>query len=165
MSDATGLADREALRQLAWDYAACVDRCDADGLIALFIPDGLVGASDPAVPAFAGAGGLRRMVAQVDAMFLKTMHNVFNHTFAAIGPDTAHGETTCIASHVIDHGEQGWQVLDMAIRYANRYARAHDGWRFAERRLTVEWVETRTVEPFDPAGLAMREDDAAPDAG
>jgi hypothetical protein len=154
-------ADREALCQLAWDYAACVDRCDADGLIALFTRDGLVGSSDPAVPAFAGEAGLRQMIAQVDAAFVKTMHNVFNHTFSEIGEDAARGETTCIASHVIDGGADGWSVFDMALRYANRYARVDGDWRFAERRLTVEWVETRPIERFDPAGLAMRDIDAA----
>jgi ketosteroid isomerase-like protein len=152
--------DREALRQLAYDYAACVDRCDADGLIALFTADGLVGASDTSVPAFAGEAGLRTMIGQVDQMFVKTMHNVFNHTFAEVGADEAHGETTCIASHVLDDGEGGWQVLDMALRYANRYRRTAEGWRFAERRLTVEWVETRPVQRFDPQGLAMRGVDA-----
>lgn len=152
--------DREALRQLAYDYAACVDRGDADGLLALFTPDGLVGASDTSVPAFAGETGLRRMVAQVDEAFVKTMHNVFNHTLSEVGPDEAAGETTCIASHVLDDGEGGWRVLDMALRYANRYRRTDAGWRFAERRLTVEWVETRPVERFDPQGLAMRGVDA-----
>lgn len=155
------LEDREALRQLAYDYAACVDRCDADGLLALFTPDGLVGASDPAVPAFVGAAGLRQMIAQVDAMFVKTMHNVFNHTFERIDGDAASGETTCVASHVLDDGEGGWKVLDMALRYANRYARFDGAWRFAERRLTVEWVETRPVERFDPKGLTAREVDTS----
>ena len=151
---------REALRQLAYDYAACVDRCDADGLVALFTFDGLVGASDTAVPAFSGEAGLRRMVAQVDEMFVKTMHNVFNHTFAEIGAEQARGETTCIAGHVIAGEDGSWQVLDMALRYANRYRRTDDGWRFAERRLTVEWVETRPAQRFDPQGLAMRGLDA-----
>lgn len=157
-------AEREALRQLAWDYASCVDRCDAEGLVALFAPDGLVGSSDPSVAAFAGEAGLRQMIAQVDAAFVKTMHNVFNHTFSEIGVNTARGETTCIAGHVIDAGAEGWKLLDMALRYANRYARVGGAWRFAERRLTVEWVETRPIERFDPAGLAMRADPAAPQA-
>ena len=61
---------------------------------------------------------------------------------------------------MLDDGEGGWQVLDMALRYAHRYRRTADGWRFAERRLTVEWVETRPVERFDPQGLAMRGVDA-----
>lgn len=154
-------ADREELRQLAWDYAACVDRGDAEGLVRLFTDDGLVGSSDRGVPAFAGHDGLRQMIAQVGTAFVKTMHNVFNHTFGAIEGDSASGETTCIAGHIIDDGDGGWKVFDMALRYANRYARVDGQWRFAERRLTVEWVETRPVERFDPAGLAMRADNRA----
>lgn len=155
------LEDRDALRQLAYDYAACVDRCDADGLLRLFTPDGLVGASDPAVPAFVGGDGLRTMIAQVDAAFVKTMHNVFNHTFGPVDGDAATGETTCIASHILDDGDGSLKVFDMALRYANRYARSAGGWRFSERRLSCEWVETRPVEHFDPRGLAMRTIDAA----
>ena len=123
----------------------------------LVCADGLVGASDVNVPAFAGEAGLRTMVAQVEAMFVKTMHNVFNHTFESIDGDTARGETTCLASHILDDGAGGWQVLDMAMRYANTYAREDGGWRFRARRLTVEWTETRGVEKFDPRGLAARE--------
>ncbi len=150
----------EELRQLAYDYAACVDRCDAEGLVAIFTSDALVGASDPAVPAFTGEVGLRRMIAQVDAMFVKTMHNVFNHTFEHHGADDASGETTCIASHILDDGAGNWSVFDMALRYANRYRRVNGQWRFAERRLTCEWVETRPVERFNPQGLAKLEVDA-----
>lgn len=154
------LEDREALRQLAYDYARCVDRCDADGLLALFTADGLVGASDTSVPAFAGEAGLRRMIAQVGEVFTKTMHNVFNHTFEEIGGDTARGETTCMASHILDDGAGGWRVLDMALRYANSYTRENGNWRFSARRLTVEWTETRNVDKFDPRGLAARADEA-----
>ena len=153
-------ADREALRQLAYDYARCVDRCDADGLLRLFTADGLVGASDTSVAAFAGEAGLRRMIAQVGEAFVKTMHNVFNHTFESIDGDTARGETTCLASHILDDGAGGWRVLDMALRYANTYAREDGGWRFRARRLTVEWTETRGIDKFDPRGLAAREDEA-----
>jgi hypothetical protein len=153
--------DREALRQLAWDYAACVDRGDADGLLKLFTAGGLVGSADPNVPAFAGEAGLRRMIAQVGRAFVKTMHNVFNHTFTGDDEAEVGGETTCIASHILDDGAGGWKIFDMALRYANRYAKVDGAWCFAERRLTVEWVETRPVERFDPAGLAMRADDTA----
>lgn len=148
--------DREALRQLAYDYARCVDRCDADGLLALFTADGSIGASDPKVPSFAGETGLRQMIAQVGEAFVKTMHNVFNHTFDSIDINTAHGETTCLASHILDDGAGGWRVLDMAMRYANAYEREGGAWRFRERRLTVEWTETRVVDKFDPRGLAPR---------
>ena len=153
----SALEDRETLRQLAYDYARCVDRGDAEGLLRLFTADGLVGASDNSVPAFAGEAGLRQMIAQVGEAFVKTMHNVFIHTFEAIVGDTARGETYSVASHILDDGAGGWRVLDMALRYANTYAREDCGWRFSARRLTVEWTETRAVDKFDPRGLAARE--------
>ncbi|MEM8695989.1 MAG: nuclear transport factor 2 family protein [Pseudomonadota bacterium] len=148
---------REALRQLAYDYAACVDGLDAEALIMLFTEDGVVGSIDRSVPAFEGPDKLRRMVAQVDEAFVKTMHNVHNHSFDHIGEAEASGETTCIASHIVEGEDGSWQVFDMALRYANRYRKVGGAWRFAERRLDCQWTETRPCEPFDPAGLAYRE--------
>ena len=152
--------ERAELRQLAYDYAAYVDRRDADSLLTLFTDDGLVGANDPSVPAFDGPEKLRAMVAQVAATFARTMHNVHNHTFDHIGKDEASGETTCIASHIMEGEDGSWQVLDMALRYANKYRKVDGKWHFSERRLDCQWTEVRPAQKFDPAGLAYLGDDA-----
>lgn len=155
----TLLETREELRELAFRYAQAVDGCDADGLLTLFTPNGSVGGMDATVPAFQGPDDLRLMIAQVKASFVKTMHNVFNQTFE-IEPDTAiaTGETYCVASHVMDDMNGGWNLLDMAIRYHNDYTRTAGGWKFARRRLQVEWVETRPVEKFSPEMLSKDPD-------
>lgn len=154
------LETREMLRQLAFDYAACVDRRDVDGLLTLFTDDGLVGASDLSVPAFAGHDKLRLMIKQVEEMFVRTMHNVHNHTFDHIDEAEASGETTCIASHIIENEAGEWQVLDMALRYANLYRKVGGKWLFTERRLDCRWTEVRPAQRFDPAGLAFQGGDA-----
>lgn len=34
-----------------------------------------------------------------------------------------------------------------SIRYYDQFVRQADGWRFAERRLLVDWTETRPSQP------------------
>ncbi len=147
---------RAELADLAFDYAQAVDRGDADRLCALFTDDARVGGMDDHVPVFEGHEGLRRMIAQVDQAFVKTMHNVFNQTFEMGEQDRATGETYCLASHVIEQPGGQWELLDMAIRYHNAYERKEGIWKFARRRLEVEWIETRPVKAMDPAFLAAR---------
>ena len=101
---------------------------------------------------FVGPHGLARMIAQVDASFQKTMHNVFNQTFDRADDGGVTGHTTCIASHVLPGDD--WILLDMAIRYHNRYSLEGGDWKFAERLLEVMWVETRSVQQFNPAMMS-----------
>jgi hypothetical protein len=136
----------QELHDLAYQYALAVDTLDADRLISNFSHDGAVRGVGENPIVFEGEVGLRRMIEQVDQAFQKTMHNVFNQTFERDGAGVVTGQTTCIASHIL-RGE-GWTLLDMAMRYHNRYVAAESGWKFAERRLEVVWVETRPVQKF-----------------
>ncbi len=140
---------REELRELALRYALAVDGCDAGGLLQLFTPDGSVGGMDESVPSFEGEADLRLMIHQVDASFNRTMHNVYNQTFEIeAGAPTASGETYCLASHIIEGADGGWQILDMAIRYKNDYVHQEGRWKFKRRRLDVQWIETRAAQKF-----------------
>jgi ketosteroid isomerase-like protein len=136
------------LRDLADRYALAVDRRDADILVTLFTSDGAVtGFGDNPID-FRGHSGLRTMIEQL-AIFQLTMHNVHNQTFTIDDAGQVSGETTCIASHILPGAD--WQVMDMAIRYHNRYRHEGDAWRFAERALEILWVETRPVRRFSAA--------------
>lgn len=142
---------REELRELAFRYALAVDGCDADALIDLFTADGSVGGMDASVPSFQGSADLRLMIAQVDASFDRTMHNVYNQVFEIEpGASTASGETYCLASHIIDAPDGTWQILEMAIRYKNDYVHEDSRWKFRRRRLDVQWIETRPAQRFTP---------------
>jgi ketosteroid isomerase-like protein len=155
----TGIDTREELRELALRYALAVDGRDADGLLALFTADGSVGGLDRSVPAFAGEAGLRQMIRQVEASFNRTMHNVYNQTFEIeSGAVIASGETYCLASHIIEAADGSWQILEMAIRYKNDYRLDAGRWKFAQRRLDVQWVETRAAQKFTPDMLSKNPD-------
>jgi hypothetical protein len=38
-------------------------------------------------------------------------------------------------------------LLTMSIRYLDRFVRGVDGWRFAERRLIMDWTDKRPSQP------------------
>jgi SnoaL-like domain len=139
----------QELHDLAFRYALAVDTRDAEILASAFTQDGAVRGYGENPIEFVGSEGLARMIAQVDAAFQKTMHNVFNQTFECDIDGTITGHTTCIASHILPGDD--WMLLDMAIRYHNRYAEEVGAWKFTERRLEVLWVETRPVQKFTSA--------------
>lgn len=145
----TAFTASQDLHDLAFRYALAVDTLDAAMMATAFTRDGAVRGFGENPIEFVGADGLARMVDQVDAAFQKTMHNVFNQTFERGADGTVTGQTTCIASHILPGDE--WTLLDMAIRYHNRYAQEDGAWKFAERRLEVIWVETRPVQKFTAA--------------
>jgi len=70
--------------------------------------------------------------------FPTTFHFIGNHLVDVAG-DEATGEVYCEAHHLTDEG------IDhvMFIRYADRYRRDGERWRFAERETFVEWMEER----------------------
>jgi SnoaL-like domain len=61
--------------------------------------------------------------------------------------DRATGESYCIAHHLYE--VDGQRTLMIAsIRYLDQFARQSDGsWLFAERKLMVDWTETRPSNP------------------
>jgi SnoaL-like domain len=142
------LASQE-LHDLAFRYALAVDTLNIDLLASLFVDGGAVRGFGENPIVFEGRDGLARMISQVDAAFQKTMHNVFNQTFDVNENGEITGQTTCVASHIL-RGE-GWTLLDMAMRYHNRYTQVDGIWKFSERRLEVVWVETRPVQKFTAA--------------
>jgi ketosteroid isomerase-like protein len=144
------MTEAETLRRLGLRYAAAIDGCDAEALLAIFTSDGSIGNSDAVDPDFVGHDALRGMVGQVDAMFIKTLHKVHNQLIDHLpGATTAHGHTYCTASHIMPSADGGWQCLDMEIRYHDDYRIEAGVWKFAARRLETEWVEIRRVQPFD----------------
>ncbi len=145
----TAFSASQELHDLAFRYALGVDTRDAGMLASAFTRDGAVRGFGENPIEYVGADGLSQMVAQVDSAFQKTMHNVFNQTFERAADGAVTGQTTCIASHILPSDE--WVLLDMAIRYHNRYAQEEGVWKFAERRLEVVWVETRPVQKFTAA--------------
>ena len=142
------------LRDLAHRYALAVDSRDAGMLAGLFVTGGTMRGHGQTEPRYAGARGFARMIAEVEASFGTTMHNVFNQTYEQAADGTVTGLVTGVASHVLPGGGNGQgelTLLDFAMRYHDCYAQEGGAWKFADRQLEVVWVERRQAAPFGAA--------------
>ena len=75
--------------------------------------------------------------------YVATTHFIGNHRVELAG-DTATGETYCLAHHIYDDGSER-RMLVWSIRYQDRYVRQEGAWRFAQRRLLVDWQDDRPM--------------------
>ena len=139
-------ADRLAIRELVDAYAHCADRRDARGQMALFTEDtSFLVFMDPASAEPAQELHGRESLAPVfDDLnrYVATMH--FNgQSTVALDGDRATGESYCLAHHlsVADDGQRTLMVA--SIRYLDVFAKQGGQWFFAERRLMVNWIDTR----------------------
>jgi hypothetical protein len=142
-------SDRLAIQDLAYRYAAGVDRRDEDLLLSAFLPDATltVGRSGPDgkehLRVLTGHDELRA-ITRLIARYAKTFHFVGNHR-CDIDGDVANGEVYCTAHH-FDAGPEGETDYVMLIRYQDVYRRDSAGqWLIASRRLVVDRTETHTV--------------------
>jgi hypothetical protein len=140
-------ADRLAIRELFDAYAHCADRRDAEGQKALFTadtrfavymdgersdPSYMLEGREPLAPVF---DDLNRYAA--------TMH--FNgQSTVTLDGDRATGESYTIAHHVFT--EEGIRKIMVAwLRYLDVFAKIDGAWYFAERKLILDWSETRSL--------------------
>ena len=148
-------AIRHALRSLAEQYARGVDRRDdIDGFAALFLPDAVISIHDPSDTTeprdIRGTERLARIPESIKR-YPHTFHMLGQSTYV-IGDSEATGEVYCIAHHVtpdpVGQGDGGGTDYVMFIRYEDTYRPDAEGaWKFAHRRLRVDWTETRAVNP------------------
>ena len=141
--NARELSDIEELRELALRYAQCVDGRDGPALAELFIEDGVIDGSGYFTK---GRKGVAAIPAFLDTKYEATFHAVHNHIVRLAG-DVAEGEVYATSHHL--RKEADGQLVDyvMIMRYHDEYARQADGWRFAHRKIVLEWTETRTAAP------------------
>ena len=59
-----------------------------------------------------------------------------------MGGDRATGESYCIAHHLTLEGEKR-TLMVASIRYLDQFVKLDGSWLFAERKLMVDWTETR----------------------
>ncbi len=60
--------------------------------------------------------------------------------------DKATGESYCIAHHVIAARDKRTLMI-ASIRYLDKFVKQNGAWLFAERKLMVDWTETRGSAP------------------
>lgn len=144
-------ADRLAIRELIDAYAHCADRRDAKGQMSLFTEDTrfLVFMDATVAEPTQTLHGRESLAPVFDNLntYRATTHFNGQSTISMDGDDRATGESYCLAHHIgVD--ESGRRTLMIAsIRYLDEFAKQDGDWYFAERRLMVDWTETRPSTP------------------
>ena len=140
-------ADRLAIRELFDAYAHCADRRDADGQKALFTADTrfavyMDGERAEASYELQGREALAPVFDDLNR-YEATMH--FNgQSSVTLDGDRAAGESYTIAHHVFtEDGER--KIMVAWLRYLDVFAKMDGSWYFAERKLILDWSETRPL--------------------
>jgi hypothetical protein len=141
------LADQFAIRGLVDAYAYCADRRDATGQMALFTEDTeflvyMDSRSPSPTQHLRGRAALAPVFDELNT-YESTMH--FNgQSTTVLDGDDASGVTYCLAHHVKVDGSAR-SLMIAAIRYLDSFVK-HDGsWFFSQRKLMVDWTETRSL--------------------
>ena len=140
-------ADRVAIRELNDAYAHCADRRDADGQMAPFTADTHfvvymdARSSEPSMELHSRA----ELTPVFDDLnrYVATTH--FNgQSTVTISGAAATGETYCLAHHVSIEGDER-TIMIASIRYDDTFTMSDGTWLFSERRLYVDWTDTRPI--------------------
>jgi ketosteroid isomerase-like protein len=147
--ETTEHADRLAIRELVDAYARCADRRDADGQKALFTEDTrfvvyMEGHDSEPTQELTSREALTPVFENLNS-YETTTHFIGQSTIALDG-DRATGESYCLAHHLFtDGGER--KLMVASLRYHDTFVKRDGTWRFAERKLYVDWTETRPLQP------------------
>ena len=140
-------ADRLALRELFDAYAHCADRRDAEGQKALFTDDTrfavyMDGEGSEPTYVLQGREALTPVFEDLNRYEVTTHFN--GQSTVNIEGNRTTGESYTIAHHV--YTEDGnRKIMIASLRYLDRFAKIHDSWYFAERKLILDWSETRSM--------------------
>jgi hypothetical protein len=142
-------ADRLAIRELVDAYARCADNRDAQGQLDLFTTDTRFTVymdSKAAEPTqeLVGREALRPVFDNLNTYDVTTHFN--GQSTIILDADSATGESYCLAHHLWVKDEQRTLMI-ASIRYHDRFAKTDGRWYFAERKLLVDWTETRPSNP------------------
>ena len=142
--------DRLAIRELIDAYAHCADRRDAKGQMALFTEDTrfLVFMDATAAEPTQELHGREALAPVFDNLNTYQATTHFNgQSMVSWDGTRATGESYCLAHH-ISAGDDGQRTIMIAsIRYLDEFIQRDGEWFFAERRLMVDWTETRPSHP------------------
>ena len=142
-------ADRLAIRELIDAYARCADRRDAEGQKALFTPDTrfvvyMAGEDGGPTDDLRGRESLTPVFANLNTYETTTHFN--GQSTVALNGDRATGESYCLAHHLFtEDGER--KLMVASLRYLDTFVKSDGTWLFAERKLYVDWTETRSSHP------------------
>jgi SnoaL-like domain len=143
----TEAADRLALRELFDAYAHCADRRDAEGQRALFTDDTrfavyMDGEGSEPTYVLQGREALKPVFDDLNRYEATTHFN--GQSAVTIDGNRATGESYTIAHHV--YTEDGTRKIMIAsLRYLDTFTKDDGRWYFAERKLMLDWSETRSM--------------------
>ncbi len=140
-------ADRLALRKLFDAYAHCADRRDAEGQKALFTADtrfAVYMSGEDSEPTYVIEGREALMPVFADLNRYEATTHFNGQSTVTIDGDRATGESYTIAHHV--YTEDGTRkIMIAALRYLDTFTKNDGRWLFAERKLILDWSETRSM--------------------
>jgi hypothetical protein len=140
-------ADRLALRELFDAYAHCADRRDAEGQKALFTEDTrfpvyMDGEGSEPTYVLQGREALTPVFGDLNRYEATTHFN--GQSTATIEGNRATGESYTIAYHLFtEDGDR--KIMIASLRYLDTFTKDDGRWYFAERKLILDWSETRLM--------------------
>jgi ketosteroid isomerase-like protein len=139
-------ADPLAIGELIDAYTHCVDRRDARGQMNLFTDDTrfvvyLDGSVNEPTQEFRGREALAWVVDELNT-YAATFHFTGQRAVSVEG-DRATGQSYCLAHHLSVSPDGQRTMMIAVIRYLDASVKQDGAWLFAERRLMVDWTETR----------------------
>jgi hypothetical protein len=143
------IADRLAIRALLDAYARCADRRDAEGQKALFTDEThfvvyMDGEGTDPSQELNGREALTPVFADLNRYEATTHFN--GQSTIALDGDRATGESYCLAHHLYTAGGER-KLMVASLRYRDTFVKRDGAWLFAERKLYVDWTDTRTSRP------------------
>ena len=145
--DSEEIADRLAIRELVDAYAHCADRRDGTGQMALFTPDThfvVYMDARSTIPSqeLHGRESLAPVFENLNSYKVTTHFN--GQSTVQLDGDRATGISYCLAHHVTA-GDGKDSLMIASIRYLDTFVKQDGRWYFAERKLMVDWIETRLL--------------------
>ena len=115
---------RDEIRQLAYRYAAAIEKRDVEAMVGLFVPHARFGTYGE------GPDALRRLMLESMAGSVFAVILVANHLIEFDGRDRAAGE---VWAHCNAQTERDG-FIEQLIKYEDRYVRHEGHWLFLHRR-------------------------------
>jgi hypothetical protein len=143
----TEAADRLALRELFDAYAHCADHRDAEGQKALFSEDTrfavyMDGEGSEPTYVLQGREALTPVFEDLNRYEATTHFN--GQSTVTIDGNHATGESYTIANHVFTE-DGNRKIMIASLRYLDTFTKNDGQWYFAERKLILDWNETRSM--------------------
>jgi len=144
MNELGDVADRIEIEALRGEFTDAAMTNDHERLGSLFTPDGAVRIPDAAIEAV-GPAQIRAMGERREAMAACFVQNTHPGTIEIDG-DTASGRTYIYELFQL---RDGTSHVNHAV-YHDRYLRTRQGWKFAERRYEIRYLDTTPLAGHVP---------------